>query len=439
MLDMPDPKVSRTTAPNATDAAHDTLPERLLAAAKPLWARRYGLAGVIAAIALAWGFGPNLLLGQQVTVDKAVRADFVQSVVVSGHVEAPYRVNIGSQITGVVADVPVTEGQLVKAGEPLIQLDDREARAAVVQIEGVVAQAEARLRQMQELTLPAARETLAQAKATQTNAQQAFGRAQKLASNGYGTRAALDEATKALDIARAQVRNAEFQVYTNRPGGSDYVMVETQLAQARANLASAQSRLTYTVIRAPREGVLISRDVERGNVVQPTAVLMKLSPTGETQLVVQIDEKNLGLIAIGQTAIASADAYAKQTFPAEVVFVNPAIDLQRASVEVKLQVKDPPAYLRQDMTVSVDIKTAQHPNALIIPTTVVRGIGTPKPWVMAVKSRRTVRQDVTLGLQSAGRSEVLAGLDEGALVVPATTAIKEGARVRASIAAQRAP
>ncbi len=439
MLDMPDPTEGRAGTPKTSDPGRTTLPERALAAAKPLWARRYQIIGAVVAIALAWGFGPGLLLGRQVTVEKVVRADFIQSVVASGHVEAPYRVNIGSQITGVVTDVPVDEGQIVKAGEPLIQLDDREARAAVVQIEGVVAQAEARLRQMQELALPAARETLTQAKATLTNAQQAFDRANALASGGYGTRATLDEATKALDIARAQVRSAEVQVYTNSPGGSDYVMVETQLAQARANLASAQSRLTYTVIRAPREGVLISRDVERGNVVQPTAVLMKLSPTGETQLVVQIDEKNLGLIALGQTALASADAYAKQIFAADVVFINPAVDLQRASVEVKLQVKDPPPYLRQDMTVSVDIKTAQHPNALIIPTTAVRGIGTPKPWVMAVKSRRTVRQEVTLGMQSAGRTEVLAGLDEGALVVPATTVIKEGARVRTSVATQRSP
>lgn len=437
MLDMPDPKVGPSRGANAT--RHDTLPERLLATVKPFWARRSQIAGAVVAVALAWAFGPGLLHGQQVTAEKVVRADFIQTVVVSGHVEAPYRVNIGSQITGIVTDVPVNEGQIVKAGDALIQLDDREARAAVVQIEGVVAQAEARLRQVQELTLPAARETLAQAKATLTNAQQAFDRAQKLAGDGYGTRAALDEATKALDIARAQVRSAEFQVFTNSPGGSDYVMVETQLAQARGNLASAQSRLAYTVIHAPRDGVLISRDVERGNVVQPTAVLMKLSPTGDTQLVVQIDEKNLGLIAVGQTALASADAYAKQTFPAEVVFINPAVDLQRASVEVKLQVKDPPPYLRQDMTVSVDIKTAQHPNALIVPTTVVRGVGTPKPWVMAVKSQRTVRKDVTLGLQSAGRTEVLAGLDEGIFVIPATTAIKEGVRVRPTATATRTP
>ena len=293
--------------------------------------------------------------------DPVVRADFVQSVVASGHVEAPFRVNIGSQITGVVAEIPVAEGQTVKAGERLIVLDDREARAAVVQAEGAVAQAEARMRQLRELTLPSAEEALTQAQATLLNAQQTYDRTAKARRDGVATKATLDDATRALNIARAQVRSAEFQVYTNRAGGSDYVMAETQLNQARANLATAQSRLSYTVVKAPRDGVLISRDVERGNVVQPSNVLMKLSPFVDTQLVVQIDEKNLGLIALGPEGAGVCRCLPEETFEAEVVYINPGVDLQRASVEVKLRVREPPAYLRQDMTVSVDIETARRP------------------------------------------------------------------------------
>ena len=145
---------------------------------------------------------------------------------------------------------------------------------------------------LRELTLPSAEEALKQAQATlaQRTDRPTTGR-QSLPKTAYATKATLDDATRALDVARAQVRSAEFQVFTNRPGGSDYVMAETQLNQAQASLATAQSRLSYTVINAPRDGVLISRDVERGNVVQPSNVLMKLSPSGDTQLVVQIDEK----------------------------------------------------------------------------------------------------------------------------------------------------
>ena len=139
-------------------------------------------------------------------------------------------------------------------------------------------------------------------------------------------------------------------------------MAETQLNQARAALATAQSRLSYTIIKAPRDGVLISRDVERGNVVQPSNVLMKLSPSGDTQLVVQIDEKNLGLIALGQKALASADAFPEGDLRGRGRLHQsrhrPAARLGRGEAARR---RSRPAYLRQDMTVSVDIETAKHP------------------------------------------------------------------------------
>lgn len=394
---------------------------------------------IIAAVAALLYFGAPFALGPRVMADAVVRADFVQSVVGSGHVEAPFRVNIGSQITGVVADIPVDEGQTVKAGDTLIVLDDREAQAALVQAKGAVAQAEARIRQIREVLLPSAEETLRQAQATLANAQAVYDRTSQLAKSGVATRATLDDATRALNIARAQVRSAEFQVHTNRPNGSDYVIAHTLLNQAQAALASATSRLSYTVIKAPRNGVLISRDVERGNVVQPSHVLMKLSPAGNAQLVVQIDEKNLGLIELGQRALASADAFPKESFEAVVAYINPGIDLQRASVEVKLDMPGSPPYLRQDMTVSVDIETARHANALIIPAQCIRGISTGKPWVLKAEDERARRQPVTVGLVSAGKAEVLDGLKEGDLVLPANAPVKEEGRVRAYAAPPGSP
>jgi translation initiation factor RLI1 len=73
------------------------------------------------------------------------------------------------------------------------------------------------------------------------------------------------------------------------------------------------------------------------------------------QLVLQIDEKNLHLLRLNQAAVASADAYPDQKFDAELVYINPRVDPLRGSVEVKLYVPKPPAYLQQDMTVSVDL------------------------------------------------------------------------------------
>lgn len=300
-----------------------------------------------------------------------------------------------------------------------------------------MAQAEARLRQLRELTLPAAEETLKQAKATEKNAQQAYDRANKLAADGYGTRAALDEATRASTSPAHRCAVPRSRCSPTAPAEADYVLAETQLAQARASLASAQSRLSYTVIRAPRDGVLITRDVERGNVVQASNVLMKLAPVGDTQLVVQIDEKNLGAIALGQAALASADAFPRTTFPAVVAYINPGIDLQRATVEVKLRVPDPPPYLRQDMTVSVDIETARKPGAIIAPTSAIRGLASGKPWVLKVAGGRLRQQALTVGLVGGDKAEILDGLKDGDLVVPATLpTTRDGSRVRPRVTAK---
>ncbi|MGL4441822.1 MAG: HlyD family secretion protein, partial [Bosea sp. (in: a-proteobacteria)] len=207
----------------------------------------------VAAAAFAWYVGVPMVFGPIILASPIVRADLVQTLVASGHVETPFRINVSSQIIGVVAAIPVTEGQQVKAGDILLRLDDSEARASAVQAEGQLAQAQARLRQVRDLTLPSAEQGLGEAKATLVNVQQIYARASKLLADGVSTRAAFDEATKNLDVARAQVRNAELTVFSNRPGGSDYTVAETQVSQAQSTLRAAQSRLGYTVVRAARD------------------------------------------------------------------------------------------------------------------------------------------------------------------------------------------
>jgi len=395
-----------------------------------LWSHRWFVLVAVLACAVATWQGARLLLGPAVVVDQVKRGNLVETVVASGHVETPFRVEIGSQITGTVEDVLVQEGQQVTKGQALIALDDRELKAAVVQAQGAVDQAEARVRQIVELTLPSARESLTQAQANLLNAQQTFDRTSKLFNAGFATRAALDDAQKTLDVARTQVRTAEFQVYTADINGSDYVMAQTQLNQARANLQTATSRLSYATIAAPRDGVLISRSVERGTVVQPGRVLLVLAPAGETQLVLQLDERNLGKVALGQHALASADAFPNQRFDAVVSYINPGIDITRASVEVKLVVPEPPDYLRQDMTVSVDIESARRDNALVLPVRDVHDMLSGSPWLMVVRDGRAAKQPVTLGVHGNSNVEILGGAAEGDLAVPATANLLTGQRLR---------
>lgn len=395
-----------------------------------VWQRKWflltiGLILVSASLAVV-----RLILGPEIAVAAVIRGDLVQTVVASGHIQTPFRVEIASQITGTVKDVVVEDGEAVKRGQKLVEIEAGELEAGVVQAEGAVAQAQARLRQLQELTRPSAEEALKQAQANIGNAQAAFDRASRLAESGFGTRVTLDEATRNLDVARTQVRTAELQVFTSSPGGSDYVMAETQLRQSVANLNTARARLSYATISAPRDGILIARNVERGAVVQPGKTLLTLAPVGDAQIVVQIDEKNLGMLSVGQPAVASADAYPTKRFNAVVSYINPAIDISRASVEVKLTVSDPPDYLRQDMTVSADVEIARRSNAVVVPARAVHDVATGLPWVLKAEAGRARLQSITLGLRGVGAYEVVDGLTAGDFVIPMAAGVRAGQRIR---------
>ncbi|MBC5781801.1 efflux RND transporter periplasmic adaptor subunit [Ramlibacter sp. USB13] len=389
---------------------------------------------VLAVAALA---APRMLRGPKVAVLQVVQRDFVQTVVASGRVETPHRADVGVQVTGTVVAVPVAQGQTVPAGALLIELESTEARAAVSQAELAVKQAAARVRQVREVDAPNAEQAVRQAQANHEVAERTLKRNRELIAREFIGQAALDDSERAASVAQSILRTAQQQLASARPGGSNAVSADAALAQARAAAEAARARLRYTRVLAPAAGTLIARNVERGDVVQPGKPLMVLSPSGAAQLVVQIDEKNLKLLAVGQDALASADAYADQRFAAKLAYINPGIDAQRGSVEVKLDVPQPPDYLRQDMTVSVDIEVARRPAAVLVPTEAVRGIDSPAPWLLKVEDGHARRQPVKLGLRSRGWCEVLSGASAGDAVLPATgpaaLQVAEGARVRAIV------
>lgn len=392
-------------------------------------------AAALVAVAAAFGVW-RASAGPKVGAYAVERADLLQTVVASGRVESPRRVEIGSPVTGTVASIPVVEGQSVAAGQLLVALDTSESRAAVDQARFAVEQAEAKLAQLGSTGLPMASESARQAEVNLANSERALARSKELFARGFIGQAALDDAQRGRDVAESQWKSAQLQRDSQNRGGTEHRLAQAALDQARANLRLTQARLDFATLEAPVAGVLISRNVERGAVVQPGKTLMVLSPAGETQLVVQIDEKNLQLLAIGQKALASTDAYPDRRFAAAVAYINPAVDPLRGSVEVKLAVREPPAYLLQDMTVSVDIEIARRERVLAIPSDAVREGG----WVLVAREGHAVRQAVKLGARGEGQVEVAEGLREGELVIPAAQGtIHEGAAVRAAAIARPGP
>ncbi len=380
-------------------------------------------------------FARNVILGTPVDAYAAVKGELRQTVVASGRVIWPQRVAIAAEVTGRVSAIPVLEGQQVSEGQLLIQLEDNDERANVVLALAAEAQADAKVRQQREVDLPTAREILNQAHSDAEQLRKQLVRIRQLNQQQFVSDAERETATRNLEIADSKLASAKLQVKTNQVGGSQVALAETTLAQARASLELAKVKLEQDAVRAPADGTLISRAVEQGDIVQAGKPLMVLAAQGETQLEVQIDEKNLAKLAIGQVALGSADAFSDQRFTAEIIYINPGIDSSRGSVEIKLRVKNPPVYLRQDMTVSVDIETAKRFDTLVIPAAALRDASSDAPWVLVVRQNHTQRQPVKVGLRGDDNLEILSGIAAGeAVILPSLGLIKAGQHVRVTLA-----
>lgn len=369
------------------------------------------------------------LRGQAVQVMLVERAAFVERVVASGRVMAPAEVRLGTVVLGKVARVHVEEGQRVKAGELLVELDDTEAQAALAQARSAVAHAGALVGQVRGVTASVASQRVQAAEARYELALRNHERQQQLAASGAVTAAELDQSAQALEVARSDRDAAKAQAASAAPGGSEDRVSTASVAQAQSGQELALARLALLKVTAPADGVVLVRDVEPGDVVSPGQTLLLLARDGPTRLAVQVDEANLGRLTVGQLGQASADAYPAERFEVKVASIAPSVDAARGTVEVKLEVANPPTYLRPNMTVSVDVEVARRPDVIAIPTAALRDGATAAPWVWVVAEGRFARRPIRLGVRTPDRVEILAGLEPGELLVlPGNETIADGAR-----------
>ena len=370
--------------------------------------------------------------GTRVQVVRAARRSLVQRVVATGRVEPKARITIGSLAAGTVARVGPEEGDHVKAGELLVELDAVEARAAVDQAQAGVALAQARLVQLRGTGVKLASESLRQAELSLANAQQGLKRTESLYASGASAEKELDDARHKAELAASQRDSAVLSAASASPGGGAVLMAQANLAQSQAMLAQAKARLEQLRLTAPVDALVLSRQVEKGDMVQPGRALYTLAKDGKTRLAAQPDEKSLAFLATGQSALASADAFPAQTFLATVAAIAPAVDPLRGTVEVKFDVPEPPAYLRADMTVSVDVQVSRVEGALVVPAETVQEAAGKKSWVWVVEDEHAARRTVKLGVKGEGSVQILEGLSEGeAVITPDGKPLAAGQKVRA--------
>ena len=384
---------------------------------------------IVGAAAAAWR-----LRAPQVDVVTLGTAPLVRTLQFSARVATTSRVSVGATLTGRVADVAVREGDAVRQGDVLLRLETDEAQAALAQAQANAQQAQARLAGLRGAGRTQAQAQLAQADATLRAAERELARTQQLVASGFISEARLDDARRAVAVARAQRDGAGAQAQAVGERGAELAQAEAQLQQARAAVQAAQARLAQTVVHAPTDGRVLLRKVEPGQIVQPGSALLSLALAGPTELVAQVDERFLDQLQPGQAASVVADAFPAQPFAAQLRSLAPAVDAQRGSVEVKLAPRQaPPDFLREDMTLSVEVRTGERPAALALPLTALRSPAPGAPdsvWVLA--DGRVQARPVRLGLRTLEAAEVLDGLAEGtAVIVGSAPAPGQRARPRA--------
>lgn len=376
------------------------------------WLLFLPLAGVLGlAAVLAHSRGPAV---ETVVV---AAAPLEQRVVASGRVSAVSRVQVGSEVAGVVLERLVNEGDRVEAGQVLLVLraDDLEAN---------LAQARASLQALRQSRRPQAEASLREAQARHDQAEREYRRRQQLGQQQLVARESVEQARQAMVSARAALDQARSALQAVAGGGAEE-------QQEAARVAAAEAALDKTRIRATVAGTVLTRAVEPGDTVQPGSVLLELASDGPTELRVPVDEKNLGALAVGQSALAVADAWPDRPFPATVAWISPSIDSSRGSVEVRLRVDPVPEFLRQDLTVSVNILSARKERALVVPNTALVGDGDGGSAVWLLRDGHLVAVPVRLGLRGTSASEVVQGLAAGQeIVADARDGLAAGQRVR---------
>jgi HlyD family secretion protein len=343
----------------------------------------------------------------------------VQMVVATGRVISTSRAAVGSEITATVLERRVKEGDVVAAGDVLavLRADDLAAR---------VREAEAALRQLQQAGRPQALAALQQAEVQLAQATRERQRRADLHARQLIARVALEQAEESEAVARTVVERARLAASATSVGRSEELQLRERLAAARAQLAK-------TVLRATVAGTVLTRNAEPGDLVQPGRVLFEIARGGDTEIEVPVDEKNLSLLALGQRAQCFADAYPDDAFVATLNFLAPRIDAQRGTVDIRLKVDPVPGFLRQDMTVSVNVETGRKDQALVVPNDALLNPSAGAATAIVVRNGRVQRLPVKLGLKSLALTEVTSGIDAGDTVLAAAASVADiagGKRVR---------
>ena len=378
----------------------------------------------------------------RVTTAKVAKAPLVATVSCNGRVRAKTKVDISSQVMGQIVTLAVVEGEHVKKGDLLLQIDkvqyDAGAQATQAGLDALFAQREAD-------------------KFTREQAERDLDRTKKNFAAHIESEQNLQKAQLALDSARANERADE-----------------RRIEQARANLLANKDSLRKTTIISPIDGIVTAKPVEQGeNAIvgtmnNPGTVLLTVSDMSIVEGEMEIDETDIPHVKVGQKAKLTFDAYPDKKFDGAVTEIGGSpitksalgTDSSAVNFKVKVQVENPPANIRPGFSVSGKIETDRRASTLAIPIPALvvadpaslerpkgkKPTPVPTPTTAAEKKKDVegvfiVKKDgavdfrpVKTGINADLQTEVLEGLADGEEIVTgpfkALRSLKIGDRVK---------
>jgi HlyD family secretion protein len=351
----------------------------------------------------------------KVTIEKAGRGDLSSTISASGEIKPKKNINISAQIPGRIVKIGVVEGQEVKRGDFLLNLDSSQYEANA---------------ERDKAFIQASRAEKIKADAQLRRNKSAYDRQKNLYDNQLISREQLDQAKTQLDIAEATSRALDFQI-----------------DQAQASLKSSMDNLAKTVFSAPIDGIITSLRVEEGEVAiigtmnNPGTVLMTIADLSVMEVEVEVDETDVVGVKLGQEADVRVDAFPDEIFKGRVTEIGSSA-IQRSGVastttqeskdfKVVVTLEDPGKKLKPGLSASADIVTAEKKAVLSVPISalVVRekktegeakprsGKDSEEEGVYIVRDGRAKFVPVQKGIMGELVIEIAAGLEEGQDVI----------------------
>jgi len=376
---------------------------------------------VVAGVSIAAKVGGTKI--DPAKLGKVEQGDLAKSVVATGKIQPITKVEIKSKASGIVKRLLVDEGNTVKVGQVLAELDKEQIQAQVRAARAAVEAAEANLRGTEADIERGKVDALGPDIPT---LQRAYERAKKMAGEGVVSQQALDDAQRAFELASNKRDLAVAQLSVAR---AKQAQAKAQVAQSRASLEQSEEDLRNATIVAPIDGLVLSRNVEIGDAVSSILVLgssatlvMTLGDTHEVYVKGKVDESDIGKVYLGQTARIKVESFKDKTFDGKVTKISP-LGTEKDNVttfEVRVSVINPGGELKANMTANAEIILEDHKNVLYIPEQSLiydkdkkASVEVPDP--KAPDGKRKIA--VTVGISNGSKTELLTGLKKDDKVV----------------------